>query len=339
MKLKSLIAVGVLAFVGLTGIGVAVSAVETVKPGYAGVVYSANGGIKQDTLKQGWHIIPPFNQVTQYPVSDEILLFSAEDTEGDPGDNSIAIGSKEGKYLKVNVQLVVKSDETRLPETFTRFKGKKFESLKNDIFKQTVKSELTKVSVAYPMFDIYSAKRGEVSEKAKEAITAKLAEIGFLVSQFEITGVVLDSDTQKAVDALQQATMEQKQVEATAKAAQAKAQAEIAVAQAEAEKAKAQAQIKVAEAQGEADAAVAKAKGAAASKVAEAEGEAKANKLLSDSLTPSLMELKKLQIKASVDKSWTEAAGKGGQVVPSTIVGSGSGTMPFMPIQIPTPNK
>lgn len=317
IRLYAIIAAVVLVFASLFTL----LSFEKVKPGYVGVVYSATSGIKDETFKQGWHFVPPFSEVTQYPVSEEILLYSAEDMEGDPGDNSVAIGSKEGKYLKVNVQMNVKTDESRITETYTRFKGKRFEGFKNDVFKSAIKSELTKVSVQYPMFDIYSAKRGEVSEKAKVLIADKLNSMGFIVTAFEITGVVLDAETQKAVDALQKATMEQKQVEAVAKAAQAKAEAEIAVAKAETEKAKAQAEIKVAEARGLADA-----------KVAQATGDAKANAMLSASLTPQLVELKKLDANVTIQKAWADAWKSGGNV-PTTVMGS-NGNIPLMPYQM-----
>ena len=317
--MKTKIIAGFVGVAVLFGGMFAFTSFERIKPGYVGVVYSANNGVKQGHLTQGWKFIPPFNEVTQYPVSEEIILFSAEDTEGDPGDNSISIGSKEGKYLKVNVQMNIKTDETRVTDTYTRFKGRTFDSFKNDIFKQVIKSELTKVSVQYPMFDIYSSKRDEVSEKSKELVTKKLHEMGFIVTGIEITGVVLDAETQKAVDALQKATMDQKQVEATAKAQQAKAEAEIAVAKAEAEKAKAQAEIAVAEAQGKANA-----------KVAQATGEAKANQLLSASLTPQLVELKKLDANVTIQKAWAESW-NGSQ--PTTVMGT-NGNLPVMPYQM-----
>lgn len=305
-----------------------VMSTEIIKAGYSGVVYSASGGIEQDTLKQGWHLVAPWKKVTQYPVSNEILLFSAEDLEGDPGDNSIAIGSKEGKYLKVNVQLAVRADDARLPDTFTRFKGRSFTSMKNDIFKQVVKSELSKVSVEYPMFDIYSSKRGEISEKAKTKITEKLQAIGFITDGFEITGVVLDSETQKAIDALQKATMEQKQVEAVAKAEQAKAEAEVAVAKAQAEKAKAQAEVTVATAEGEAKA-----------RIAKAQGEATSNQLISNSLSPTLIQLKMKEMDLEAQKAFAEAWKNGGSV-PSTFMGdTGNSAMPYLPIQIPQITK
>lgn len=318
---KKIVALGVSVAVVVGGVIYAGMALERVQPGYVGVVYSANGGIKDTSLQQGWNFVSPLDKVRQYPVSEEILLYSAEDTEGDPGDNSISIGSKEGKYLKVNVQMNIKTDESRIAETYTRFKGRPFEGFKNDIFKQVIKSELTKISVQYPMFDIYSSKRGEVSEKAKELISTKLRDMGFIVSAFEITGVVLDAETQKAVDALQKATMDQKQVEATAKAQQAKAEAEIAVAKAEAEKAKAQAEIAIAEAKGKAEA-----------RIAQASGEAKANQLLSASLTPQLVELKKIDANVNIQKSWADAWKEGGNV-PTTVMGS-NGQVPLMPYQM-----
>lgn len=319
-KLMALVATGVIVFGGM---GFLFMSVETVKAGYAGVVYNANGGIEQETLKQGWHFVAPWKAVTQYPVARETIMFSAENDEGKEGDTSISIGSKEGKYLKVNVNLVAKADPTRLPEIYTNFKGQSFEILTQGIIKQVVKAELSKISTNYPMFDIYSSKRGEVASEAEKTIAKELDKIGVIVESFEITGVVLDAETQKAVDALQQATMEQKQVEATAKAQQAKAEAEVKVAQAEALKAKAEAEIVVAKAKGQADA-----------KIAIAEGDAKANQLLSASLTPQLVELKKLEINAETIK---QSLSKWDGSVPTTIMsGNGNTQLPYLPIQLPS---
>ena len=322
---KGFIAVLVILAVAIVGLFLGL---ERVQAGYEGVVYNASGCIEAKTLKQGWHLIAPWKTVTQYPVSRETIMFSAENNEGEKGDTSIAIGSKEGKYLKVNVTTIARCDVAKLPELFTMFKGQSFEVLREGIIKQTIKAELTKVSTEYPMFDIYSGKRGEVSAKAQVAIAKKLEQIGIIVESVEITGVTLDAETQRAVDALQKAKMEQKQVEANAKAQQAKAEAEVAVAKAEAEKAKAQAEVSVAQAEGQAKA-----------KVAQAEGEAKANAVLSNSLTPTLMQLKLAEIQADVQKAYADAWKNGGHM-PSTIFnGNGSNNLPIMPFQLPTVTK
>lgn len=42
--------------------------IEKISNGYVGVVYSPNGGVKDTTLDQGWHVVGLFDKVTEYPV-------------------------------------------------------------------------------------------------------------------------------------------------------------------------------------------------------------------------------------------------------------------------------
>lgn len=318
-KIVAMVVSGVVVFGGMSYI---MSSVETVQAGYEGVVYKPSGGISANTLKQGWHFISPFDKVAQYPISREIVAYSSKTDEGKAGDTSIRVGSKEGKALQADVSLTVHCDVAKLPELFTAFRGAKFETLAEGIVKQVTKAELNKVTTQYAMFDIYTTKRQEIATMTSERVGKSLEKYGIVVDNLEITDVVLDKETLDAVDKLQKAVMQQKQVMAEAQSAQSKAEAEVKVAQAEALKATAEAQIVVAKAKGQADAVIAKAM-----------GEAKANQLLSASLTPQLVELKKLEINAETIK---QSLSKWDGSVPTTIMsGNGNTQLPYLPIQLP----
>ena len=54
--------------------------VERVSVGNVGVVYSA-GGVEDEVLTQGWHLMNPLKSVKQFPVSQQQLVLS-----NNPGD-------------------------------------------------------------------------------------------------------------------------------------------------------------------------------------------------------------------------------------------------------------
>ncbi len=62
--------------------------IARIEPGFAGVVYSPSGGVEEDVLNQGWHIIAPFKRVTEYPVSTETSIFRRMATTGTTASTS-----------------------------------------------------------------------------------------------------------------------------------------------------------------------------------------------------------------------------------------------------------
>ena len=53
------------------------SCAKKVPAGYVGIVYSMNGGISDEVLTQGWHIISPTKEVTLYSIGIEQSYLTA----------------------------------------------------------------------------------------------------------------------------------------------------------------------------------------------------------------------------------------------------------------------
>ena len=70
-KIGIIIAVVIIAVVG--GF-FTVKSLHRVGQGEVGVVYSMKSGVKEETLKPGWHFISPFNKMSTYPVSQQQLV-------------------------------------------------------------------------------------------------------------------------------------------------------------------------------------------------------------------------------------------------------------------------
>lgn len=260
---KGMIITGVSIFVVVI---LAFMSVDTIAPGYAGVVYSANGGVQEEVLSQGWHIVAPWKSVTEYPVATETIYFSKNADEGQNKDTSLNIGTADGKVVNMDVSYTYHYDASKLAQVFTKFKGQSPSIIENTFIRRELKDALNKVTTQYGVFDIYGTKRSEVGSKTYTLFSKKLEPLGIIIEGFSITEVNPDPNTmsaiQEKVDAIQD--LEKEKIE--------KQKAEIV-----ADKLRIQAQ-------GEADA-----------KLIRAQGEAKANDALQLSLTKELVEYEKVK--------------------------------------------
>ena len=94
----------------LAGLVIVVGAVsvaictEKVPAGYVGVQYSMSGGISDEVLSQGWHIVSPTKKVSLYSVATEQLFMSADEKEGSKDDDSFDVVCKDG-VLNVDFEM------------------------------------------------------------------------------------------------------------------------------------------------------------------------------------------------------------------------------------------
>ncbi|MCY8069428.1 SPFH domain-containing protein, partial [Bacillus haynesii] len=65
--------------------------IEKIPNGYVGVVYSPNGGVKSETLDQGWHLVGLFDKVTRYPVRMQTV-----------NNQDIQVATSDGKNISMD---------------------------------------------------------------------------------------------------------------------------------------------------------------------------------------------------------------------------------------------
>lgn len=238
----------------------------TIDPGYAGVVYNANGGLEQDTLGQGWHIVAPWKSVTEYPISTETVYLTKESTGDSPNDDSFNVSTKEGKPVNVDAMYSYHMEQDMLPHIFTKFRRAEADTIESGYIKQQLKTVIQEVTSNYSVLDVYGERRAEIQAKIQESFEKRLKPDGIVVENFSFGEIRPDSQSMAAIQAKVDAQQKLQQYETEKK------QAEVL-----AEKARI-------EAQGKADAAL-----------IEAEGKAKANQALQQSITHELIEYTKAQ--------------------------------------------
>lgn len=273
-KIGAVIA-GILVFFCIIG---AIICSEIIPAGYVGVVYNMNGGIEDETLSQGWHLIAPTKKVSTYSIGIEQSYLTAEDKGDSPKDESFNIPTSDGKTVKVNLEFSYRFDEERVAEIFTEFKGKSGEEVKNTFIKPKVIAWTQEVSARYPVSDIFGDKRTEINAELDIYLKEKFEKYGIIIDTVNFTDISVDAETSEAI---------QKKVNA---------QQELEIAQIEAETAKVQA---------EKDKEVAEI--AAETALIKAQAEADANREIASSITPELIQMKEAE--ARMEHGWITVEG------------------------------
>lgn len=261
-----------LALILIVGLFSVVTCLEKIPTGYVGVVYNMNGGVDGEVLRQGWHIVSPTKKVTTYSVGLEQSYLTSEDKGDSPKDESFSIPTSDGKTVRVNLEFSYKFDESRVSDTFTLFKGKKGEDIKDDFIKPKIVAWTQEVSANYPVTDIFGDKRTAINAELDTYLRDKFDQYGIIIDTVNFTDISVDPETAAAI---------QKKVTA---------QQELELANIEAQTAKVQANKDKEVAQIKAEQAIIKANADAEALRIAAQAEADANREVAASLTPQLIE-------------------------------------------------
>lgn len=247
--------------------------------GYCGVQYSMNGGVKDEVLTQGWHIVSPTIKVKEFTVSNEQLILSKDSRDGSEGDESFNVSTADNASISISFQMSYKFNQEDLVDTYKKFKGMDGEDIINHRVKTVLKSKISEITTDYTMMDIYSGNRSEINNKITNYLNNEFKKAyGIEVIDASIIDVHPDEQLQKTIDARVTALQNKQKAEA------------------EQETAKVEAATALIKAQNEADIALTKAK-----------AEAEANRIIGESITPGLIQMKEAE--ARLEHGWVEIQG------------------------------
>lgn len=273
----------VLAVVMIVGVIICFMCMEKVPTGHVGVVYNMNGGVDGEILTQGWHLVSPTKKVTTYSIGIEQSYLTAARKGDSKDDESFSTPTSDGKSLTVDLEFSYKFDNTRITDTFTRFKGQSGNDVKDTFIKPKMIAWTQEVTAKYPVTDVLGDKRQELNEALDIYLKTKFEPYGIIIDTVNFTNIATDSETQAAIQKKVTAQQEKElaEIEADTARIQAEKDKEVALiaAQKDKEKAEIEAERVRIEAKSKAD----------AQKIA-AEAEAEANKKIAQSLTPELIE-------------------------------------------------
>lgn len=247
MKNKGFIGGIALAVVLVIGLICGLMCIERVPVGYEGVVYSMAGGVQNETLSQGWHLVAPNKKVNLFTVANEQLVLTKDSRDGSEEDESFNVSTADDASISISFQMSYRYIPADLVSTYKKFKGMDGERIVNSRVRTVLKSKISEVTTDYSMMDIYSGNRSKINNEITTCLNESFKkEYGIEVISASIVDVHPDERLQKTIEdrvtALQkkqqaQAEQETAKVEAETKKikAQADADAMIIAAQAEAD--------------------------------------------------------------------------------------------------------
>ena len=271
--------------IGLVVVGAAAWAVMSgtyVGQGEVGVVYTMSDGVQDETLSPGFHFVSPFAKVKDYPVAQQQLVLSnnAADFNEDKLEKDTHVDAPaDGGMVKMNMSINYNFMPDRVTDLYERFNGMDGDQLVESRIKNSILAYIKEVTPQFSVMDIYSDKRAEVGQAITDYLNSKLNdEYGIEISSASIIDVQLDEELQAKVQQKEQAKQD---------AEKAELDKQTAIAQGEAAKAKAEADAQVT--------------------ITNAQAEAEANRLISESITQELIDMKEAE--ARMEHGWVTTTG------------------------------
>ncbi len=277
-------------------------AVTRIGGGFVGVEVFLSGsqrGPGEIPIKTGWVFYSPIrSQIIEFPTYVQTVKWTHDPNEGHPTNEEMSYNSKEGMEIYSDVSLSYAIDPKMVPDFYLKYRLSNLEAFTHGILRDVVRNSLNEVASTYSVEEIYGVHKAEFLHKVSALIQEKLTPVGVGIQQFGFIGAPRVPDVISAA------------ITGKAQAIQNAERAQNELAQTQAEAAK-----KIAEADGDAK-----------SEVARAQGEAEANRIRQASISPQLLELRKLENQRALADRWN------GQL-PQVESGSGGGLM----LQLPKP--
>lgn len=158
-----------------------------IEPGHVGIlIHRAGGGVDAKPLGPGFQLRNPvFSQIEEYPVFMQTLVLTRTSTEGSPNNDEINVNSQEGQPLSLDVAMSFELEPTRVPTLYQTFRSS-IELVQHGFVKQTIRQVLQEVVGGEPIADILGPKKAEVVARSQRGLEERLAKYGILVRQFTI---------------------------------------------------------------------------------------------------------------------------------------------------------
>jgi regulator of protease activity HflC (stomatin/prohibitin superfamily) len=242
---------------------------------------------------------PLRSQIIEFPTFVQTVKWTRDLNEGHAINEEMSFNSKEGMEIYSDVSLSYAIDPQKVPDFYLKYRVSDLEGFTHGILRDIVRNSLNEVASTFTVEQIYGEQKADFLHRVQGLIQEKVAPVGVGIQQFGFIGAPRVPDV-------------------IAQAITAKAQA---IQHAE------QARNELAETQAQAAKQIAQADGEAKSAVTRAQGEAEANRIRQTSITPQLLELRRLENQRALIDKWN------GQL-PTVETNGSSGMM----LQLPKPN-
>ncbi|WP_084780279.1 prohibitin family protein [Bacillus massilinigeriensis] len=178
--------------------------IQKIPNGYVGVVYSPNGGVQEETLGQGWHLVGLFDKVTIYPVRMQTVTYK-----------DIQVATSDGKNVTIDFAYNYSIQPDKVVDVFNKFGPVEVEEIEDSYLRTRLWDASRKGIAQYSVIDTYGEKSSEAAVKVQGLFAEDISDLGFTVDNLTLGVPKPDKSTQAAIDKRVEAAqeLERKQIE------------------------------------------------------------------------------------------------------------------------------
>jgi regulator of protease activity HflC (stomatin/prohibitin superfamily) len=243
---------------------------DIIEPGHVGIkvnLYGEKKGVQDYTLRSGAVWYNRFSdQVYEFPTFMQNAVWTKASDEGSPTDESVTFNSSEGAVVNTDVALSYQIQAEKVPSIFVELR-QDADYITHTYMRGKTRDAINRIASSMKVTDIFGEGKQRLLIEAKKELDRELGHKGFVIDMIAFVGEMrVDPKVEDSINMTISAS--QKAIEAQNKVVQSKAEAD----------------QKIEEARGEAESItlVAKAK-------------ADANRILTESLSDSLLRYEALQ--------------------------------------------
>jgi regulator of protease activity HflC (stomatin/prohibitin superfamily) len=235
-------------------------AMTYINPGHVGIViHRVGGGVDMTPLSPGIHARNPLTTgIEEYPTFMQTLVLNRSSNDG--ANDEINVNSVEGQPLSLDVSMSFELNPSKVPALYSTFRTD-IGTIQHTYVKQSIRQALQEVVGQEEIAAILGPKKAETVSRTQNLLMQRLSPYGIEVKQFTINEIRAPESVIQAINTKN--VMQQQALTA-------------------------QNELQKNEFQARGDSI--KATGRARAILAEAEAQAKANQLLSQSITPNLVQ-------------------------------------------------
>ncbi len=187
--------------------------IQRIPNGYVGVVYSPNGGVQEDTLGQGWHLVGLFDKITEYPVRMQTVEYQ-----------DIQVATSDGKNVTMDFAYNYSIQPDKVVELFNKFGPVPVEEIESTYLRTRLWDAGRKAIANYSVIDTYGQKSSAAGMDLQKVFSEDVGDLGFIIDDLTIGVPKPDEATQEAIDARVKASQELERKQTELKIAEAEAE-------------------------------------------------------------------------------------------------------------------
>jgi len=243
---------------------------DAIEPGHVGIrvsMYGSQSGVQDLTVRTGAVIYNRFTErIYEFPTFMQNAIWTKDVNEGSKVDESITFNSSEGAVINVDLAISYQIEAKKVPSLFVELR-QDAEYVTHIYMRSKARDAVNRIGSDMKVTEIFGIGKQQLLLDAKAELDRELRDKGFIIDMIAFVGEMrVDQEVMKSINMTISAS--QKAIEAQNKVVQSKAEAD----------------QKIEEARGEAE---------GITLVAQAK--AQANKILTESLSPELLQYEALQ--------------------------------------------